>query len=209
MRRAIIVLMLVACSGASEVVPPADAGARCSPGSRSACACVGYEGVSTCLPEGRRGGCDCSRPSPDDGGAEPADASCDTPAAWYRDADGDGHGSGVATMACAAPAGYVAVDDDCDDADARAFPGQTAYFTTARAGGSYDFDCDKSEKKQYPTAGGANCTSPGGVGNCIGGGSKDYWEGSTVPDCGKQGAWMVDCSGTCSPMTEQRTQSCR
>jgi hypothetical protein len=45
---------------------------------------------------------------------------------WYRDFDGDGHGNpSVTTSACAAPAGYVANSDDCDDATAARFPGNT------------------------------------------------------------------------------------
>jgi hypothetical protein len=44
--------------------------------------------------------------------------------AWYADADGDGHGDPDAgTMACEAAAGAVTDGDDCDDADATAFPG--------------------------------------------------------------------------------------
>ncbi len=38
---------------------------------------------------------------------------------WYLDADGDGFGVTEGSLtACAAPAGYVAVDGDCDDGDA-------------------------------------------------------------------------------------------
>ena len=37
---------------------------------------------------------------------------------WYADADGDGHGNPYVTArACAAPEGYVAEGDDCDDTD--------------------------------------------------------------------------------------------
>jgi Putative metal-binding motif len=43
---------------------------------------------------------------------------------WFVDGDGDGHGmSGIPVTACEAPAGYVAVDGDCDDADAAVHPG--------------------------------------------------------------------------------------
>ena len=43
---------------------------------------------------------------------------------FYADADGDGYGdAGTAVLACAPPAGYVADDTDCDDADASVFPG--------------------------------------------------------------------------------------
>jgi hypothetical protein len=48
-------------------------------------------------------------------------------ATFYEDADRDGHGSmapGRRTVrACVAPAGFAAIADDCDDGDARRFPG--------------------------------------------------------------------------------------
>jgi hypothetical protein len=44
-------------------------------------------------------------------------------ATWYADADGDGYGDPtLAASACDAPAGYVADDTDCDDADAAINP---------------------------------------------------------------------------------------
>lgn len=43
---------------------------------------------------------------------------------FYTDADGDGHGDLTSTvLACAVPAGASALGDDCDDADATAWPG--------------------------------------------------------------------------------------
>ena len=43
---------------------------------------------------------------------------------FYADADGDGYGDASATtMACEAPAGYVADSSDCDDADSAVNPG--------------------------------------------------------------------------------------
>lgn len=40
------------------------------------------------------------------------------PPTWYFDGDGDGFGTGATTkVSCAAPAGYVAVSGDCNDAD--------------------------------------------------------------------------------------------
>jgi hypothetical protein len=43
---------------------------------------------------------------------------------WYPDADGDGYGvDSTGILSCAAPAGYVAVGDDCDDSHDAIAPG--------------------------------------------------------------------------------------
>jgi hypothetical protein len=45
---------------------------------------------------------------------------------WYQDADGDLHGdAGSSSEACYQPNGYVSSSDDCDDADAMKYPGNT------------------------------------------------------------------------------------
>ncbi len=56
---------------------------------------------------------------------------------WYGDADGDGYGDADDTIqACAAPAGYVGDDTDCDDGDASVNPG------AAEICNGIDDDCD-------------------------------------------------------------------
>ncbi|MES2642576.1 MAG: MopE-related protein [Myxococcota bacterium] len=58
---------------------------------------------------------------------------------WYADTDADAYGNASVSMrACTAPAGYVAVSTDCDDARALTNPGATEYCNT------YDDDCDGS-----------------------------------------------------------------
>jgi hypothetical protein len=58
---------------------------------------------------------------------------------FYADADGDGHGSAATTVtACAAPAGYVASADDCNDTSPIAYPGAAEVCNHA------DDDCDGS-----------------------------------------------------------------
>jgi hypothetical protein len=52
--------------------------------------------------------------------------ACPTPETFFRDADGDGYGVGSMTATgCVgiAPPGYSATAGDCDDADARIYPG--------------------------------------------------------------------------------------
>lgn len=49
---------------------------------------------------------------------------------WFLDADGDGHGSPDPedlVLSCTAPQGYVAQDDDCDDARADVWEGQAVW----------------------------------------------------------------------------------
>ncbi|MCK6530435.1 putative metal-binding motif-containing protein [Myxococcota bacterium] len=62
--------------------------------------------------------------------------------AWYDDSDGDGHGHpSVMVLACDAPAGFVAVGDDCDDSSASIHPGATE----ASCSDGVDQDCDGSD----------------------------------------------------------------
>ena len=67
---------------------------------------------------------------------------------FYVDHDGDGYGETNKTIqfceesGAAPPAGYVTQGGDCCDSDANAVPGQTKYFTSADACGSWDYNCD-------------------------------------------------------------------
>ena len=79
------------------------------------------DNCSTCYPggtevcDGKDNDCDGQT---DEGGV------CDQSRTWYRDADGDGYGNpAVTTQAVQQPPGYVANDDDCNDADAQVNPG--------------------------------------------------------------------------------------
>lgn len=56
----------------------------------------------------------------------PTSSGCESPGTWYPDADGDGFGdTDGGVQACAAPAGSVADNTDCDDTDAAVRPGGT------------------------------------------------------------------------------------
>lgn len=75
-----------------------------------------------------------------------ADQDCDTvpdnnatdAPIWFADSDTDGAGSAAngTQASCSQPAGYVATDDDCNDADASVYPGATEYCD------GVDEDCD-------------------------------------------------------------------
>jgi hypothetical protein len=67
--------------------------------------------------------------------ADAADAS-----SWYPDTDGDGHGAGEPTVACDAPAGMVAGDEDCDDTLAEVSPSEAELCSDG-----LDNDCDGSD----------------------------------------------------------------
>jgi len=59
-----------------------------------------------------------------DGSVDPSSAT--DAATWYRDADTDSFGDpATTTKACVVPSGYVADDNDCDDAAAAVHPGAT------------------------------------------------------------------------------------
>ena len=67
------------------------------------------------------------------------DGVIDPTSTWYRDDDADGYGDASTTSAsCSQPAGYIADDTDCDDADADVNPAGTETCD------SVDNDCDGS-----------------------------------------------------------------
>ena len=81
----------------------------------------------------RGGDCNDANPAVNPGAAEVCDGmdnNCDgsiddgRQLTFYRDADGDGYGSNVATiLACTPPAGYVSTGGDCNDANPLVYPG--------------------------------------------------------------------------------------
>ena len=81
-------------------------------------------------------------------------------AAWFEDADGDGHGSAaVETLACEAPVGSVATDDDCDDDDDTTFSGAADDWYDGKdsnCDGADDNDAD-GDGDPWDEAGGTDC----------------------------------------------------
>ncbi len=133
---------------------------------------------------------------------EGAAVGCTT---YYLDNDGDTFGAGAASCLCKAPsAKHVTKGGDCYDGNKAAFPGQTAWFTTQRGDGSFDYDCSAKDEVQYSASGACSwqlfgCKTDAG------------WDGGT-PKCGGVGKWLKDCSGYFSgcntKATENRTQGC-
>lgn len=66
-----------------------------------------------------------------------SDAEVGLPTSFYGDSDGDGYGKdGLMVEECAAPSGFVANADDCDDGEAGVYPGAIEHCD------SVDEDCD-------------------------------------------------------------------
>jgi hypothetical protein len=125
-------------------------------------------------------------------------SSCTT---FYRDSDGDGYGD-QAFSECWCSAGgstgtfSVTNTSDCYDGNPLAHPGQSGYFTSSRGDGSFDYNCDGSQSKQYVSSG--TCDSFGSsIGDCTL--NTAGWDGS-IPNCGSTGNYLVDndsCSAGC------------
>ena len=94
-------------------------------------------------------------------------------------------------------------DGDCDDNDARVFPTQEEYFTSARLSGDFDYNCDAQQELEIPNL--VFCFGSGS--NCRGSG----WL-TTVPACGESGEF-ASCRrrrGLCVAESEGfQLQGCR
>ncbi len=124
---------------------------------------------------------------------------------FYRDVDGDGFGTDAySRMACSMPVGFVAEGGDCDDHDARVFPGQTMFFATPRSDESFDFNCDGTDTTELRTWGPADACDRD---RCT---SDARWQGEPV--CGASGQTCsclvagLNCSG---PLCRNATLRCR
>jgi hypothetical protein len=166
-------------------IPPA-ATDTCSPNNDDSCNNIVNEGC-LCITNATRTCGDCN-----DGSQTCTDGKLGTwsdctlgtqRVTYYRDQDGDGHGSPtLTTTVCgAAPAGYIAGPaDDCCDLDANAYTGQTSFFQVANACGDFDYDCNGEEEKQTSGLGIPICPV-----NCVAGASTPcIWP--AWPACGIQ-----------------------
>jgi large repetitive protein len=131
-------------------------------------------------------------------------------ATWYEDTDGDSYGDASSTTpACFQPSGYVADDTDCYDNNSSAYPGSSAYHTSNRGDGSFDYNCSGSNDNQYGSY------SPCGHTSCSDsdGWSHDHHGSSGIPGCGVTGTWTRGCCGVGFICVEcdqiSLTQACR
>jgi len=117
-------------------------------------------------------------------------------ASLYCDNDGDGHYTIASQTSCTGAKRNSPAGDDCLDSDKNVYPGQTAWFTTPRADGGWDYNCDGSITQQYTViANLSGCFSSNNNTTNHGG-----WA-TTVPACGVTAQWVqLFCTGdaTCA-----------
>ncbi|MBM4393243.1 MAG: putative metal-binding motif-containing protein [Deltaproteobacteria bacterium] len=124
---------------------------------------------------------------------------------YYYDYDGDGYGSASVAAKCLCTSdGYYrsGYDNDCYDYNDQASPAAAVYSTSHRGDGSYDWNCDGSETKYYPSSGG--CGSWPGCTATVG------WDGS-ARSCGASGNYISSCDidwFSCEENTSSLTQPC-
>ena len=124
---------------------------------------------------------------------------------YYRDADGDGYGSADAACYCEPTGEYSStLSTDCYDGNADAYPGAAGWYGSDRGDGSYDWNCDGSQEKEYTAEG--DCSSWPSCGTTEG------WRDG-VAACGTSASWLADCDTeilfSCSSDSEAREQRCR
>ena len=155
-------------SGDAEVGASCDAAADANLCEDDTGACVAGELVCvdvTAGDEDRVEVCDASTPSADedcDGFADDLDpGGAEGMTLFYRDRDEDGAGDpDDTTLACAPPAGHVAVGGDCDDdpaaCGAACAPGLDESAASGRCGDELDNDCD-GQTDRGPSCAAATC----------------------------------------------------
>lgn len=124
---------------------------------------------------------------------------------FYPDKDNDKFGDTTKPkQACKPPPGYVSQPGDCDDNNKDTFPGQKNYFATKRSNGTYDYDCNGKDDREYSSSG-----------SCARDCKKVDRKGFVylIPRCGDSW-WLLtrSCSRPiliCRPNTDWRQQKCR
>lgn len=110
---------------------------------------------------------------------------------YYLDADSDGFGVAGATQCWCEPTyPYTgSTNNDCYDGNANAYPNASAYYSNHRGDGSFDYNCNGAEEKQY-TGTYAGCTNWVALSSCN---ANAYGWTSVVPNCGGVGQYIYDC----------------
>jgi hypothetical protein len=124
----------------------------------------------------------------------------------YEDQDQDGYGNpAIKAAGCSVPNNYVNNNQDCDDRDERAHPGQLQFFSSGTKGtNSFDYNCDGTTERQIDQL--VHCKWQDK--QCVGEG----WTsgpGALIPACGQSG-WLISCTkglfGKCGEATPPQSQ---
>ena len=148
-----------------------------------------------------------------DGRDNDCDGAIDEPFVAYLDRDLDGFGDpDAAIVACALSEGLSREGTDCDDADERAFPGQSVGFFETRADGTWDYDCDGRSTPLLTER--PACVAPPLCGTDGLSEPLQGWASALIPRCGERGAWLLRCELTIAGCTstiddDLRPQLCR
>ncbi len=135
----------------------------------------------------------------------------------YPDMDRDRYpGMDGALDACVCPSMFVPAREDgefdCDDTNSFVHPGWTGelgFRMTPTPGGSFDFDCDGRETKQFIRVSSApfSCTRTS-FGCLMVPSGNQHWVDGRVPACGES-AISTGCTESCVPGESEGTQACR
>ena len=135
----------------------------------------------------------------------PLSDGCDL---YHTDADGDLFGNPIAPQClCAADPPWETLDgSDCYDGNPTAYPGAPDFHHLDRGDGSFDYDCDTVQEKEFDAIGECG-VNEWGVCYLIEAG----WV-NVIPACGATSSWLSNCNGIewhCLNTLTVKTQKCR
>ncbi len=140
----------------------------------------------------------------------------------YRDADGDGYGdphTSIVGCIISSP-GYVRDSRDCFDGNANASPSQDQFFDSNRGDGSFDYNCDGTQTKEYPDMYSCSAWFDWDRWECVCSVTPGWASMTTIAACGETNDHFVNscvahlvgltsCECDSPPPTTRHTQRCR
>ena len=185
------------------------------------------DGVDDCTDGSQPGDCNDANMASNPGEAETCDGidndcdggvdedGADGCVDYFYDYDSDTFGEGSASCLCGPSGSWTALQGgDCYDLNADAHPGQTGWFAVSRGDGSFDYNCDGSEEKEYTGTMAWACPA---IDSDLCEVTTDGWV-SSEPTCGNSGQWPTGCTYyvygpcgwfCCEEASYAMTQNCR